>query len=170
VAFGADRAKLSRERGRWERLQRGASVFTVWHCSCIKASVTHRVDPIEPAAELSTSELVRQALDESRELVRLEMRLAQEELRDDVRKLKWGGILMALAGAMFVVALAMFDVAVVLALGGTANVALIVAFIVLGEVAVLAFFGYRLLPKKPLERTRARLATDVHALKEQVTH
>ena len=132
--------------------------------------MTHRVDPIEPATELSTSELVRQALDESRELVRLEVRLAQQELRDDVRKLKWGGILIGLAAAMFIVALAMFDVAVVLALGGTANVALIIAFIVLGEVAVLAFFGYRLLPKVPLERTRARLATDVHALKEQVTH
>jgi uncharacterized membrane protein YqjE len=132
--------------------------------------VTHRVDPIEPTGELSTSELVRQALDESRELVRLEVRLAQQELRDDVRKLKWGGILIAFAGAMFIVALAMFDLAVVLALGGTANVALIIAFIVLGEVAVLALVGYRLLPKVPLERTRQRLATDVHALKEQVTH
>jgi putative superfamily III holin-X len=132
--------------------------------------VTHRADPLEPAAQLSTSELVRQALDESRELVRLEMRLAREELRDDVRKLKWAGILVALAGAMFIVALAMFDLAVVLALGGTANIALIIAFIVLGEVAVLALVGYRLLPKVPMERTRARLATDVHALKEQVTH
>ena len=132
--------------------------------------MTHRVDPIGTAADPSTSELVRQALDETRELIRLEMRLAQEELRDDVRKLKWGGVLVALAAAMFIVALAMFDLAVVLALGGTANVALIIAFVVLGEVAVLAFFGYRLLPKVPLERTRARLATDIHALKEQVTH
>jgi uncharacterized membrane protein YqjE len=119
--------------------------------------------------ELSTPELLRQVVDESKELVRLEVKLAQEELREDVRKLKWAGILLAIAVALFIVALAMFDLAVVIALGGTVNAALIVAFIVLAEVAVIGFIGYRQLPKVPLERTRSRLATDVRALKEQVT-
>ena len=123
----------------------------------------------ERLAELHTPELLRQALDQSRELVRLELELAQRELREDARKLKWAGLLLVMAGAMFIVALAMFHVAVVFALGATASAALIVAVIVLTEVAVLGFFGYRQLPKVPLERTRARLSTDVRALKEQIT-
>jgi uncharacterized membrane protein YqjE len=126
--------------------------------------------PIEPHVEQpSTPELLREALGDSRELVRLEMRLAQEELREDVRRIKFAGILLAIAAALFIVALAMFDLAVVLALGGTVNAALLVAFIVLAEVAILGLWGYWKLPKVPLERTRSRLAMDVQALKEQVT-
>ena len=125
--------------------------------------------PIEPHVEPSTPELLREALGDSRELVRLEMRLAQEELREDVRRIKFAAILLAIAAALFIVALAMFDLAVVLALGGTVSAALIVAFIVLAEVAILGLWGYRKLPKVPLERTRSRLAMDVQALKEQVT-
>jgi len=48
--------------------------------------VVPRAAPIEPAADVSTPELLRSALDESREMVRLE--LAHQELPDDVRKLK----------------------------------------------------------------------------------
>ena len=128
-----------------------------------------RSAPIEPALHTSTPELLREALVDTKELVRLEMKLAQEELREDVRRIKGAGILLAIAAALLIVALAMFDLAVVLALGGTVGAALLVAFIVLGEVAVVGFWGYRKLPKVPLERTRSRLATDVQALKEQVT-
>jgi len=124
---------------------------------------------MDPVAELSTPELLRQSLDESRELVRLEIRLAQEELREDVRKLKAAATLLALAVALLVVALAMFHLTLVFALGGTVGAALVVAFIVLLEVAIVGFIGYRQLPKVPLERTRSRWATDVRALKEQVT-
>jgi len=124
---------------------------------------------VDPATELSTPELLRQVLDQSKELVRLEIKLAQAELHEDVRKLKVAGILLASAGALFIVALGMLHVAVVIALGSTASAAVIVACIVLAEVAVVGFIGYRQLPKVPLERTRSRLATDVRALKEQVT-
>lgn len=131
--------------------------------------MAQRTLPTEPMTDLSTPELLRQTLDDSKELVRLELRLAQEELREDVRRMKGAGILLAIAVALFIVALAMFDVAVVMALGGTVSAALIVAFIVLGEVAIAGFIGYRLLPKVPLERTRSRFASDVRALKEQAT-
>jgi Flp pilus assembly protein TadB len=124
---------------------------------------------MDPVAELSTPELLRQSLDESRELVRLEIRLAQEELREDVHKLKAAGILLALAAASAIVALAMFHLALVFALGGTVGAALLVALIAVLEVAIAGFIGYRQLPKVPLERTRSRWATDVRALKEQVT-
>jgi len=123
----------------------------------------------ERISDIHTAELLRQTLAQTRELVRLELELAQRELREDARRLKWATILLALGGALFIVALAMFDVAVVFALGASVRTALIVAFIVLAEVAVLGFFGYRQLPKVLLERTRARLSTDVRALKEQMT-
>jgi uncharacterized membrane protein YqjE len=122
----------------------------------------------DPLEGLSTSELLRQVLDETKELARLEIRLAQQELREDVKRLKWAGVLLGVAGALFVVALAMFDVAVVFALGGTATAALIVAFIVLAQVAIVGFLGYRQLPKVPLGRTRARLVSEVRELKEHV--
>ena len=133
--------------------------------------MTPRVVPpvVDPPVELSTPELLRQTLDETKELVRLEVRLAQAELREDVSQLKWAGILLALAGALFIVALAMFNVAIVLALGGTVSAALIVASSGLAAVVVVGFIGYQRLPKVPLERTRSRLKTDVRALKEQVT-
>ena len=124
---------------------------------------------VKQVADLPTSDLLRQALDESKELVRLEISLARQELREDALRLKWASILLATAGALLIVALSMFVVAVVFALGATANVALIAAFIVLVQVAIFGFLGYRQLPKVPLERTRARLSTDVRVLKEQVT-
>jgi Putative Actinobacterial Holin-X, holin superfamily III len=77
-------------------------------------------------------------------------------------------VLLAMAAAMFIVALALLDVALVFVLGGTASAALIIAGVVLAEVMVLGYFGYRQLPKVPLERTRARLISDVRELKEHM--
>jgi uncharacterized membrane protein YqjE len=140
-----------------------------WHSACIAERMVQRVLATESMTDLSTPELLRRALDDSKELVRLELRLAREELREDVQHMKGAAILLSIAAALFIVSLSMFDVAVVFALGGTVKAALIVAFIVLGEVAIVGFIGYRLLPKVPLERTRARLATDVQSIKEQAT-
>jgi len=132
-----------------------------------------RPDPRVRAAhqlpdQLSTGELGRQAFDETKELVRLEIALAREDLRSELQRVKTAAILLGLAGALAIVALAIFDVAVVIALGTTVTAALSVAFIVVAEVAVLGFIGYRMLPKAPLARTRERLASDVRELKEHV--
>jgi uncharacterized membrane protein YqjE len=117
---------------------------------------------------LSASELGRQALDETKELVRLEVALAREDLRSELQRAKTAAILFGIAAALVIVALALFDVAVVIALGNTVAAALGVAFLVVAEVAVLAFVGYRKLPKTPLQRTRERLTADIRELKEHV--
>ena len=122
----------------------------------------------QPPDDLSTRELGQQAFDETKELVRLEIALAREDLRSELRQAKTAAILLGIAGALAIVALAIFDVAVVIALGNTVTAALSVAFIVVAEVAVLGFIGYRKLPKAPLARTRERLASDVRELKEHV--
>jgi uncharacterized membrane protein YqjE len=118
--------------------------------------------------DLPTSELVRQTLDETKELVRLEVALARQDLRSELARVKTAGILLGIAAALAVVAIAMFDVAVIIALGNTVTAALIVAFLVVAEVAVIGFIGYRKLPKAPLQRTRERLISDVRELKEHV--
>ena len=117
-----------------------------------------------PADDLSTGELLRQTLDETKELVRLEVALAREDLRSELKRAKTAGILLGmerLAGLLSVTA-------VIIALGNTVSAALIVAFLVVAEVAVFGFIGYRKLPKAPLQRTRERLTSDVRELKEHV--
>jgi uncharacterized membrane protein YqjE len=59
-------------------------------------------------------------------------------------------------------------VAVVIAFGATLAAALIVAGCVLLIALASGFWGYRMLPKQPLARTRARLASDVRTLKGHV--
>jgi uncharacterized membrane protein YqjE len=118
--------------------------------------------------DVSTGELLRQTLDESKELVRLELALAREDLRSELKQVKTAGILLGIAAAFAVVAIAMLDVAVIIALGNTVTAALIVALLVVLEVAVFGYLGYRKLPKVPLQRTRERLTSDVRELKEHV--
>ena len=118
--------------------------------------------------ELPTGELLRQTLDETKELVRLEVALAREDLRSELKQVKTAGILLGIAAAFAIVAIAMLDVAVIIALGNTVTAALIVALLVVVEVAVFGYIGYRKLPKAPLQRTRERLTSDVRELKEHV--
>jgi uncharacterized membrane protein YqjE len=117
---------------------------------------------------MSTGELVRQTLEESKELVRLELRLAREEVGEDLVQLKsvaiWGGVAVVLA----ILTLSSLVVALVLALGGTAIAALIVAAVLLVSAVVTAALAYKHVPQVPLQRTRARLKSDINHLKEHV--
>ncbi|MEY4550236.1 MAG: hypothetical protein RL685_6431, partial [Pseudomonadota bacterium] len=104
--------------------------------------------------DLSTSELLRQTLDETKELVRLEVELARQDVSSELKQVKAAGILLGGAAAFAVVAIAMLDVALIIALGTTVTAALVVALIVLLQAGLLGYLGYRKLPKAPLQRTR----------------
>lgn len=121
-----------------------------------------------PRDELSTTTLVKEAMDEAKELVRVEVQLAKDEVRAEVKKAEGAAIGFGVAAACSLSCLTMLAVALVLALGGTAVAALIVAGGFLVMCAVAAFVGYSLVPKKPLDDTRKRLETDVQQLKEHV--
>ena len=126
---------------------------------------------MEPNAafdEVPTADLVREALDEAKELVRLEVQLAKEDARIEVKHLKDSAILFGVAGGIGFMGLTMLAVALVLALGGTALVALAVAGGLLVVAGILGFVGYGMVPKAPLERTRNRLTNDVKQLKEHI--
>jgi hypothetical protein len=46
--------------------------------------------------------------------------------------------------------------------------ALIAGLILLGMAAAAGLVAYHFLPRKPMERTKERLETDVHMLKERI--
>jgi uncharacterized membrane protein YqjE len=118
--------------------------------------------------DVPTTELMRQVLDETRELVRLETKLARDELRGDLKQLQSAAILGGVALLLGVLTLSTLLVAVILALGAAASVAFVCAIVLLLGASVLAALAYQRLPKPPLARTRDRLASDVTQLKEHI--
>jgi uncharacterized membrane protein YqjE len=121
-----------------------------------------------PLEQASTVDLVREALDEAKELVRLEVEIAKDEVKQEVAQAKKAAIGFGVALAFALVVLSLVAVAIVLAVGGTAGAALIVAavFLVLGGIA--GYVGYTMVPKKPLDTTMTRVKRDVNQLKEHI--
>ncbi|HEY8077884.1 MAG TPA: phage holin family protein [Labilithrix sp.] len=117
---------------------------------------------------MPTSELVKGVVAETRALVKLEIELAKEEVTLELKKAERAAIAAAIGLLTTILLLAMLSVAIVLAFGGTAIAALIVAacFFVLSGVA--GIYAYGAAPKKPLERTRRRLEADMNQLKEHI--
>jgi uncharacterized membrane protein YqjE len=115
-----------------------------------------------------TTELMRQVLEETKELVRIESKLAREELQADVVQLKsaavFGGVALVLAS----LTLSTLVVTVILALGGAALVALICSVVLLLGASGAAALAYQKVPKPPLARTRDRLKSDVTQLREHI--
>lgn len=117
---------------------------------------------------LSTPELVRQTMQETKELVRLEVSLARDELRDDLGQLKTAAIVGSVALVVALCTLSALVLTLVLALGGTVVVALIATGLLALVSGVMAAIAYKRFPKVALERTRARLKDDINQLKEHI--
>lgn len=111
---------------------------------------------------------MRQVLDETKELVRIEMRLARDELEADLRQLQRAAILAGLALLLGVLALSTLVVAILFALDANAGVAFLVAAGLLLGGSAFAAFAYGRVPKPPLSRTRERLKHDVAELEEHL--
>jgi uncharacterized membrane protein YqjE len=118
--------------------------------------------------EASTADLVREALDEAKELIRVEIEIARSEVEMELARAKRAAIGFGVALVAGVLVLCMLAVAVVLAFGGTVLAAIVVAGVMLVVAGAAAYTGYTLFPKKPLERTRDRLKSDVSQLKEHI--
>ena len=122
-----------------------------------------------PAGAVPTAELIRQALTEARELATLEVRIAKEELREELAEAQHAAIAGALAIAVALLVLVALVVAVILALGGTVGAALIVAAALAGLAVVSVIVAYAAAPKSLLAKTRQHLKKDAAELKEHVT-
>lgn len=118
--------------------------------------------------EASTADLIREALDEAKELLRVEVQIAKSEVEGQIAKAKGAAIGLGIAAGAALVVINMLAVALILALGGTPVVALLVALGFLVVAGIAGAVGYGLLPTKPLERTRHRLTTEVKQLKERI--
>ena len=114
----------------------------------------------------STAELVKDAVDEAKQLVRIEAQLAKEEVKKEVKQAEGAGVAFGAAFAFAIVCLSLLGVAIVLATGGTPVAALIVAGCALAIAGVAAGIGWALVPKKPLEHTIEHAEKDLRQLKE----
>jgi uncharacterized membrane protein YqjE len=124
--------------------------------------------PDDPTMDEPASQLAKQAIEEARILVKLEVALAKNELKEEMSELKLSGVAFGGAAVSAILMLSMVCLAIVLALGARWWVALIGAAIWLVVALAMALVGRSSLPKQPLERTRQRLSTDLKQLKERV--
>jgi uncharacterized membrane protein YqjE len=114
--------------------------------------------PATTSGEIGTVELVQRTMSDARELVRLEVALAKDELQTDLIEAKAAVIRAGIAVVLALSGLASLVVAFGLALGPIAALAL--ALVLLAVAAALARAAFRRLPKKPLSSTLQRLRAD----------
>lgn len=116
---------------------------------------------------LSTPELIRHALAETRLLVKAEVMHAKKELRQELQAAKLAGILLGAGAVLALTSLAVLFVALGLALPlGAAVGVLIVGAVLLAVAGLLLFLGTKRIPKKPLVHTQERLKTDFQMTRE----
>jgi hypothetical protein len=130
------------------------------------AMIHEEIVPRPPLEDAPTTALLRDAIDETRQLVRIEVALAKDEARKEIQALKAAGIAFGIALLAAVLALTTIVSTVVVLVGWV--VGAIIAGVSLVLAVVLGLTGYRLLPKNPLVETRKRLEDDLHGLKEHV--
>jgi hypothetical protein len=118
--------------------------------------------------EPPVTELIREVFGETRELVRIEVALARDELEQELGAAKSSAFAMGIAAAALVAAFAVLMVALVLTLKVGWVGALVVGGILLATAAALAAIGWKGMPRSPLGVTKGRLRANVEQLKERI--
>ncbi len=129
-----------------------------------------QVDPRSESStvDLSTADLVKEAIVEATELMQVEVALARDEINQDISWAKTSGIAIGAAAAAALLGLSLVLVAIALSLSRGPLPALLMGLGLLAVAIVVGLVGYGRAPKRPLERTRDRLGTDVRQLQERV--
>jgi uncharacterized membrane protein YqjE len=125
--------------------------------------------PHDISEPVPTGELMKRVVQEARELVKLEVELAKAELKEHVARTKRAAVAGGLAVLCLFLCTSALVVALVLALGGTVEVALLVALGLVLVGGILGWAAYALVPKSLLDRTRAHAKNDVNEFKEHAT-
>jgi hypothetical protein len=120
-----------------------------------------------PRSDASTTDLIREAIDDARQLVRVEVALASDEGKRELREAKTSLIGFGAGTVLAIVSLAMFAVALAQAISPSPWSAFIIACVLLALAAIAGAVGYQLLPTRPFEHTRRRLQLDARALRER---
>lgn len=122
----------------------------------------------DPRPEASTIDLVKEAMDESQELLKAEIALARHEALREILELKHVAMAFGAAAVIAILGLALLLVAVVLAITPHAYGAAIAGGILLLGAGAVGLYGYRAIPKKPVAQTQENLKADVRMLKERL--
>jgi hypothetical protein len=129
------------------------------------------VDPrvLRPEGEdQPNGELIREALDEAGALAKLEVALAREEIRTEITRMRTGAVALGFAGGTIVAGIAVVLSGVAMTFQRAWLVALgLGAALILGGTAT-ALYGWRSLPKNPMNGTKERLESDIKQLRERV--
>ena len=123
---------------------------------------------IDPRPDAPTSQLLREAVDETKELVKLEVELAKTEVREEIAQAKTAAIAAGASVALAILGVAMLLVALALAIFPGPWPAFVIGLVLLAVAAGSALAGYKLVPKKPMDRTKNRVEADVKILKERI--
>ena len=124
--------------------------------------------PLPPSPDASAGELLREAVTDAKQLIRLEVSLAKDEMRHEIVAAKSAGIALGAGAALSMVALSLLFVALALAIFPGPIPALILGLILMVSATLAAIAGVKLLPKKPFESTRRRIETGVESVKGRV--
>lgn len=122
----------------------------------------------DPRPDVSTVDLVKEAIDESKALLMSEIALARNEAKRDLAAFKRGAISLASAAVAANLGVALLLVAMVLSTGAPALAALIAGGVLLLGAGIAGGIGYKLMPKKPMQQTQERLRVDAQVLKERI--
>jgi hypothetical protein len=127
------------------------------------------VDPtIPPRQQVPTAELVKEALDQARVLVRSEVALAREEIKSEVTKARTAAIGIGAAVGLAMLGIAFLLIAFAIVTVHHPIVPFLFGIGALVLAGVLVAVAIAALPKKPLDHTRERVETDVQVLKERI--
>jgi uncharacterized membrane protein YqjE len=120
----------------------------------------------DPLPDVSTAELIKEAVGEARELLQKEIALAKDEAKQQVAAAKHVGMVWGAGTALLLLGLSMLLVALVLAIAPQPVPALVTGGVLLVLAGIAAAVGYKLLPTRPLSRTQKRLRQDLEAIKD----
>lgn len=114
-------------------------------------------------------DLVKDAIKDVEELVKIEIALAKQEIRYDVEKLKTAFILFGIAAVGAILGLSMALVALLIGIGGGVAAALALSALLFGVALVVGAIGYRMIPSAPVpERTAENVEHQARMLKERI--
>jgi hypothetical protein len=122
---------------------------------------------MQPEPNEPTVQLIRDALDEGRELVRLEIALAREEVTTELRQARASAMVCGGAAVVAIASITMFMVSIALAFSAPWLAALVIGAILLCIAGALGFAAYKARPAKPMAQTKARIEADLAQLKER---
>ncbi len=114
----------------------------------------------------STTDLVREAVDEARDLIRAEVRLATAEAKIELEQTKAAVVTFGVAGAIGFIGSTLLAVAIPLAFARPAIAALVTGGVFLVLAGGIALAAYIVMPKKPMKMTRETTQHELTKLEE----